>query len=148
MSIKATSISAASFCLIGCALSGCSGPKLEYAEVEGKVTLNGAPLVGAMIRFYPVSDGAKQAPYAVGLTDADGIYVLTHHDNQPGAVVGKSRVVVSWPSRDLQSAVAAGRPAGPPGPPIPLPYTTAADTPLLFEVQAGPRQMIDLRLEE
>src|SRR5262245_34539488 len=89
------------------ALTGCNrAPTLEFAEVEGKVTLNGRPLHGVLVRFYPVSDSKEQLPYATGVTDATGYFTLRHGKDKPGALVGTNRVVVDWPSRDLRAALA------------------------------------------
>jgi hypothetical protein len=128
------------------ALSGCSsGPKLEYAEVEGTVTLGGKPLSGVEVTFYPDYEGGKQLPYATGKTDSSGKYTLNLQSGKPGALVGKNRVVVNWPlpeRRDDQK-----RPP-PPGPMIPVLYTVAGDTPLRMEVKSGDRQIIDLILKQ
>jgi len=128
---------------------GCSrGPSLEFAEVEGKVTLNSQPLRGVMVRFYPVSQDKEQLPYATGMTDADGMFTLSHHGDTPGAVVGPNRAVVSWPSRDVRSAARDGPPPPPPSRPIPVHYTVAGETPLLFEVMPGDRQTFKVQLED
>jgi hypothetical protein len=129
-------------------LAGCGGSHLEFAEVQGQVTLNKKPLAGVMVRFYPISEGKEQLPYASGRTDAAGIYSLTHQGNKPGALVGRNRAVVSWPSRDLLGVGRDGPAPPPPGPPIPMQYTVADETPLTVEVKAGDRQAIDLSLED
>jgi hypothetical protein len=123
-------------------LSACHGPRHEFAEVEGKVTLEGKPLHGAIVRFYPVSEDKEQPPVATGLTDADGAYKLTHGPAEPGALVGVNRVVVYWPSRDLRGDGPA------PSRPIPTRYASPIDSPLTFDVKAGARQTINLALEE
>jgi hypothetical protein len=123
-------------------LASCGGPRHEFAEVEGKVTLGGAPLHGAVVRFYPVSEDREQPPFATGMTDADGTYTLSHGTGEPGALVGANRVVVYWPARDLRGD------GPPPSRPIPTRYASALDSPLTFEVKPGPRQTINLPLEE
>jgi hypothetical protein len=132
------------------ALTGCDNrPKLEFDEVEGKVTLNGKPLRGVLVRFYQISEKREQLPYATGLTDATGFFTLTHHKDQPGALVGTNRVVVNWPSRDMRVALAGDEAVvPPPSAPIPLRYTVLEDNPLNVEVKAGGLQTIDLSLEE
>ena len=100
------------------------------------------------MRFYPVSQGREQLPHATGMTDADGMFTLSHHGEKPGALVGPNRVVVSWPSRDLRSAARDGPPPPPPGRPIPIHYTVAGETPLLFEVIPGDRQTFKVQLED
>jgi hypothetical protein len=145
--MRATSINANRL-LILLAVTGCGGPKLEFAEVDGKVTLYGKPLSGAMVRLYPIDGGREQLPPASAVTDAGGMYSLRHHGDQPGAVVGRSRAVVSWPSRDLLGAGRGGPAPSSPGPPIPLRYTVAGETPLIVEVKAGGRQTINLSLDD
>ena len=128
------------------ALAGC-GPKLEFAEVSGKVTLNKKPVAGVFVQFYPLSDAKEQLPSAIAKTDAQGKYTLTHDGDKPGALVGPNRVVVYWPSRDLRGEDRDGKPLPPPSPAIPVRYTVVTESKLDFEVKAGPPQTFDIRLE-
>ena len=126
---------------------GCSAAPPEFGEVRGKVTLSGKPLAGIVVTFYPATEGNEGLPAASGKTDATGTYALATASGQPGAVVGKHRVVVSWPAPERPANWEKGVPSPrPPGPLIPLKYTVALDTPLVFEVKPGP-QTIDLPLE-
>jgi hypothetical protein len=129
------------------AVAGC-GPKLEFAEVSGKVTMNKKPLAGVFVQFYPLSDAKEQLPSAIAKTDADGNYTLTHDGGKPGALVGPNRVVVYWPSRDLRGQGRDGKPLPPPSPAIPVRYTVVDESKLNFEVNAGPPQIIDIPLED
>jgi hypothetical protein len=122
---------------------GCGGPKLEFAEVSGKVTLNAKAMAGVVVRFYPLSDKKEQLPPASAFTDELGEYTLRHNSKEPGALVGPNKVVVSWPSRDV---LAAGGRGNAPGPPIPLRYTVVMDSPITVEVKPGGPQVIDLPL--
>jgi hypothetical protein len=124
--------------------AGCSEPKYEFAEVEGQVTLGNKPLAGVIVTFYPDDTGPKQLPYARGTTDASGRYKLSTPDGKAGALVGKNRVVVNWPLPERGDEKAPR--ARPPGPPIPIPYTQAGQTPLVVEVKTGGPQTIDLPL--
>src|ERR1700722_10658519 len=88
--------------LLGAALlfaaAGCaSHANLEYAEVKGKVTLEGVPLAGVLVTFYPDTEGTQGLPYTRATTDEAGMYELADAEGKPGAVVGKCRVVVAWP---------------------------------------------------
>jgi hypothetical protein len=125
-------------------LAGCGKPE-AYCEVEGKVTLDGQPLPGVHVWFYPEGEGGVQPPYATGVTDAQGVYTLTAVNGQHGALVGKNRVAVNRPPGGRSDS--QDEPPSP-GPPIPVAYTQAADTPILVEVKAGPRQTIDLPLQK
>jgi hypothetical protein len=132
--------------LLSMAPAGCGGPKHEFAEVTGKVTLDDQPLPGVMVRFYPLSDAAEQLPYATAMTDDAGVYRLTSQTGEPGALVGRNRVVVHWPSRDLLEAEGRRPPTA--SQRIPLRYTVAADSPLEFEVKGGGPQTFDLPLQQ
>jgi hypothetical protein len=126
--------------------AGCGGPKLEFTEVTGKVTLDDQPLCGVLVRFYPLSESAEQLPYATGMTDAAGVYRLTARSGEAGALVGRHRVVVHWPSRDLLEA--EGRRLPDANQRIPLPYTVVTQSPLEYEVKASGPQTIDLPLRQ
>ena len=65
-----------------------------------RVTLNGKPLAGVVVKFYPDRESNIQLPIATGTTDEGGFYQLNVSKQQPGAVVGPSTVVVKWPVRD------------------------------------------------
>jgi hypothetical protein len=123
---------------------GCQKASHEFAEVEGKVTLKGKPLHGVLVRFFPLTEQLEQPPYATGLSDASGTYVLKHEGDKPGAVIGPNRVVVYWPSHDLRGKA----PPPPPELEIPLRYRVATESPLTVEVKPGSRQTIDLTLED
>jgi hypothetical protein len=130
------------------ALVGCGGRTIEFAEVEGSVTLNKKPLSGAIVRFYPTRpDNKEQLPASKGTTDSSGRYSLTHDDDKPGAAVGEGKVVVSWPSRDLRAAMGAPAPSAI----IPVRYTVVTESPLTVVVKQGvpgTPQKIDLPLTD
>jgi hypothetical protein len=123
-------------------VTGCGGPTHEFAPVEGKVTLNGRPLVGVIVKFYPASETTTQLPVATGITDEAGVFRLSVSENRPGAVVGPNIAVVRWPVRD--------RAAPPPVPDVPIPvqFSVVTESPLQFEVKAGLGQTINLILDD
>jgi hypothetical protein len=142
--------SIAVWCSVGLALllgGGCSGPQVEFAEVQGKVMLDGKPLVGVQVTFYPETAGKETLPLARGKTDTAGKYSLATLDGQPGAAVGKHRVVVQWPTPERGDNWEKVPPPQFKGPVIPIKYTAATETPLLFEVKSGAPQTIDLILQ-
>jgi hypothetical protein len=65
--------------------------KLALVPVEGRVTLNGQPLVGARVIFHPVGRSFR-SPEA--MTDAEGRYRLQFCEGFPGAPPGRYRVQV------------------------------------------------------
>jgi len=76
---------------------GCSGPKgLPVCYVEGIVTLDGKPLDGALISFYPAEPG-ESTRSAAGYSDASGKYTLTSDGGEPqkGALEGDYVVTIS-----------------------------------------------------
>jgi hypothetical protein len=87
--------------LFGAALlAGCASRSRPYdtAAVSGRITLDGKPLAGARVIFYPIHDpasGPLSGPEAYGTTDADGRYTLATAFKEEGATVGPNRVTVS-----------------------------------------------------
>lgn len=72
-------------------ITGCdksTGP--ELGQVKGRVTLNGQPLEGARIIFWP-GEGRP----SVATTDGAGRYELRYTTNQNGALVGNHQVRIS-----------------------------------------------------
>jgi hypothetical protein len=118
--------------------AGC-GPSVKFNEqVEGTVTLDGAPLPQVMVQFVPDVTGPSDAPTASGYTDENGHFKLTHDGDRPGAAVGKYRVVVlqgrgGRASDDPDAPVLPP----PPGPRLPPQYAVAAQTPLRQGVTAA-----------
>ena len=82
------------------ALAGCGGSSKPYntAPVSGRITLDGKPLAGARVYFFPIHDpqsGPLSGPEAYGTTDADGRYTLETAFGERGATIGPNRVAVS-----------------------------------------------------
>lgn len=86
---------------------GCGGPKgLPVCYVEGIITLDGKPLEGALVSFYPAVPGDNTRS-AVGYSDASGKYTLTSDGGLPqkGALEGNYVVAIS---KQLVEALGAG----------------------------------------
>ena len=131
--------------LVALAAVGCGrGPHLSCVPVTGTVTLNGKPLPGAIVEFYPVvAAGEAALPFSRGQTDASGRYQLKCDNRQAGAVVGKHRVVVRPTPTERDPD---GPPKKTPASAIPIVYTVASQTPLEVEVAAG-QSIHDLALK-
>jgi len=74
------------------ATSGCTSKPSGYpdtAQVEGTITLDGAPLEGAKVTFSPAKGRASK-----GTTDAAGKYVLRYTGTIDGAMLGTHSVSV------------------------------------------------------
>ncbi len=75
---------------------GC-GRAYSLAPVAGHVTLDGKPVAGAEVSFYPIG-ASKDTPYASGVTDDQGHFTLAAQDASGaanGAVVGENRVTIT-----------------------------------------------------
>jgi hypothetical protein len=138
MAASTRAVRAAALVLV---LAGCGNPSSSLAEVSGTVKIDGKPLSGAVVTFYPiVPPGEPRQVFSRATTDAAGKYTLTSEDGKPGAVVGKHKVVVSWPVRSGHEVA-----KNPPPFAIPLRYTVVAETPLEKQVVAGPNTIdVDL----
>jgi hypothetical protein len=129
------------------ALGGCGKPSPPpVTDAEVVVLLNGEPLSSALVQFVPMLEHYGAEMNSQGITDNKGrAQLVCAQKQQPGAVVGKHRVLV----RD------APGPAGTRGPsataqqkmadylaslknrPIPPEYNDLARTPLSVDVTAG-----------
>jgi hypothetical protein len=73
--------------ILACLLAGCEAP---YSTVKGRVTLDGNPLKGATVGFYP---GKGRGSH--GVTDADGRYELKYTMEKPGVPAGNCIVRIT-----------------------------------------------------
>jgi len=73
---------------------GCS--EIELETVTGEVTLDDAPLEGALVEYFPVDEGSS----ASATTDTDGKFELTFAAGLDGAVVGDYTVSITKPERN------------------------------------------------
>jgi hypothetical protein len=74
------------FCLFG---AGC-GKSLH--RVEGTVTLDGAPVDGAMVTFNPTFEGGQSAS---GRTDSSGKFKLINPTSDKGIMKGQYKVTIT-----------------------------------------------------
>lgn len=74
-------------------VTGCGGTNL--AEVEGTVRMGGRPLDNVRVEFLPDPEQGTTGHRSTGVTDAEGRFRLTCENQQPGAVVGTHRVLVT-----------------------------------------------------
>jgi hypothetical protein len=81
----------AAFFVAACA--GCGG---GLVPVEGKMTLDGKPLEGAYVVFFPVGASVNDPTMFSGLTDARGHYEMRGRGGGPiGVLPGKYRVTLT-----------------------------------------------------
>ena len=69
---------------------GCPSSSGNVGWVDGVVTLDGEPIEGATVRFYPETGRASS-----GKTDANGYYKLRYTRSEMGAVIGKHKVTIT-----------------------------------------------------
>jgi hypothetical protein len=112
--------------------AGCgkSGPKVEFAKVQGSVLVNGHPQPNVQVQFTPDPEKGNGLPaYAGAVSDDKGNYSLRYsymNKTGDGAPVGWSRVTLIDVSAKNAKASA-----------IPANYGSASTTPLLVEVKAA-----------
>jgi hypothetical protein len=124
------------FCGLLCFAVGCSNS--DVGLVSGTVHLDGQPLEGAVITFYPVVEGsgkANQGGASYGRTDAEGKYELVYNRSEKGAEIGQHKVVITTLEEGGGGDYGAGTPEK-------LPKRYNVETELTAEVSGG-RQTID-----
>uniref|UniRef100_A0A7C4QRJ3 Carboxypeptidase regulatory-like domain-containing protein n=1 Tax=Schlesneria paludicola TaxID=360056 RepID=A0A7C4QRJ3_9PLAN len=89
-------------------LAGCGGTQADYSQLKlvpagGRVTLDGQPLVGAVVTF-----DAEDGQFSYGLTDSDGSYKLQLDSVQAGVTPGKKIVRISTARKILGLNTAEG----------------------------------------
>jgi hypothetical protein len=82
--------------LVGCGGSGSNAP------VSGVVTLDGNPLSGIRVTFYPepATGNSAPGPYSTAVTDSEGKFSLVDRYDSPGAMVWKHKVEFEWDEVD------------------------------------------------
>ena len=104
-----------SFCclmalLVVFSVTGCGGSKYPPTfKTTGTVTLDGKPIEGATVSFYP--DGTNKP--ANGETDASGQYQMSSFNKNDGATVGSFRVTVQKQPKVEYESTPEGTPYDP-----------------------------------
>jgi hypothetical protein len=73
--------------ILACLIAGCEAP---YSTVKGQVSLDGKPLKGATVGFYPDKGRGSH-----GVTDDQGRYELRYTMEKPGVPAGKCVVRIT-----------------------------------------------------
>ena len=116
------------FPVLWVSVAGCQrGDLPDLGRVHGTVTLDGKPLAGVIVRFFPEVGRAGTAT-----TEADGRYNLIFSHHAKGAQVGINNVSFAWPD-------------GEPGP-VRIPNKYGAESELTVEVKPG-KNTFDFHLE-
>jgi hypothetical protein len=134
--------------LLAALAGGCAKVPPPLTEAGGVVLLDGQPLPNARVEFVPELADFGAEMNSAGVTDDKGRFQLTCSEKQqPGAVVGKHRVVVMEApvpaefrnSGQKAQAAHAEYLARQKNRPIPADYGNASKTPLRVEVTRGQR---------
>lgn len=118
--------------LLALAAVGCGQNPYETNSVTGVVTLDGAPLPGARVTFFPA--GGRPS---YGITDENGRYELTYIRDIMGAEAGRHAVSITTEADTLPNGQM---------PPERIPRRYNAASTLTAEVTEGANE-IDFELE-
>lgn len=107
-------------------ITGCQPSNI--GTVSGRVTLDGEPLVEALVQYKPLSGGGN----SMAKTDATGTYQLSYTREIDGAEVGEHEVRINsgWPGLN-------GSPGGPGWVPERVPAKYNQKTELKVKVESG-----------
>lgn len=129
---------------------GCGRSDGRIAPVSGTVTYRGSPVANAAVVFAPLSGDRGSE----GLTNADGVYLLSTFKTGDGTWIGEHRVAII--SRGPPQRPPPGHPLNAlpaddrwlPGKPlVPERYLDVSGSPLTAKVVAG-RNTIDFAIED
>jgi hypothetical protein len=120
-------------------------PSIEFAPVEGTVTIEGRPLPGVIVVYWGDPEASIKAPLSSGMTDGTGHYRLHTDQGVEGAVVGRHRVCIveaaALPSfNSFGRAGQNDKSKAPPAPVssiVPPHYSRPNETPLHADVRSG-----------
>ena len=125
-------------------LSGCAKGPPPVTEVSGTVLLDNKPLPQARVEFVPDLENFGAEMNSSAITDDQGHFTLSFtYKGEPGAVVGKHRVLVTEPptpaefrrqDEQTQAKYAQYR-AKLKNRPIPAAYGNVGQTPLTVDVK-------------
>ncbi len=142
-------------CFLTTMNSGCNSDPGHVAEVEpsvpasGVVTYNGKPLSQHQVVLMP--EGGQRP--AVGVTDADGKFILGTNEAGDGAPPGVCKVAIGWVGPEVagelvdQSAI--DNPAEMPVPEVQIParYSNAETSGLTVTVPEGGTDQLNFNLD-
>jgi hypothetical protein len=128
-------------------LAGCAKKPPAVVEVTGVVLLGGQPLPKANVQFVPQLEEFGAEFNSSAVTDEQGRFTLTLMNQQPGAAVGRHKVLVTEHTPDefrgegarAQEGMARFR-AGLKNRPIPEVYGNVLMSPLEVEVKADQKE--------
>jgi hypothetical protein len=121
--------------VVGCS-SESANPKTFPAT--GKVTLNGSPLEGATVNFYPMEGKGS----SIGTTDAEGNYSLTTFRSNDGALPGQYKVTITKYTSPPKAASAPETGSLASGELDVATYAPPSDNPVATATNTGPENLV------
>lgn len=132
-------------------VSGCGKPPM--VSVTGVVQVNGKPLKGCKVAFFPDVQNfdPNKHGYGFGVTDENGRFEIQHPGGEKGIYPGRYRVTfVAWVDAKGNPIPPDAKPSEVPGGVknlLPGKYESLADTPEVVEVgREGLQKTFDLSL--
>lgn len=96
-------------CAAGCRQKTTGTSRIPTFPVHGRLSINGAPAPGAMIKFISQRQGGR-VPTAI--VRADGSFSASYYDHEDGAPAGKFKLLVVWMQTPPQGGLAQDRLGG------------------------------------
>ena len=77
------------------------GGQYELAPVSGSVSMDGEPLAGVQVNFFPQATAEESAgPFSSATTDENGRFTLKSRYGDDGAVIGLHQVSIKYEDSD------------------------------------------------
>lgn len=101
--MKCSHIVLATVAVLAFGFSGCGGPggRAPIAQTTGVVTLDGEPIEGARVSFMPVEEEIAGL-FSHAMTDKDGKFTMSTYGLNDGALVGRHKVIVTKPEKEVK----------------------------------------------
>ncbi len=126
----------------GCGSPPADVPKAKLHLFSGIIHVDGKPAGGAQVSLHPVESSVLGVVTPNGVTDENGLFVMTTYKPADGAPEGKYRVTVSW--ADVINPTASDPETGPEK--LPAKYLDPATSGLELEVKEGMTELPVLEL--
>jgi hypothetical protein len=100
---------AALVCAAGCRQKSPTSVRVPTYPVHGRLTIDGAPAPGAMVKFMS-AEHVRRVPTAI--VREDGSFSVSFYDNEDGAPAGEYKLLVAWMQTPPQGGLAQDRLGG------------------------------------
>jgi len=129
---------------------GCGKPPL--LEARGRVRLDGKPLEGCKVGFFPDLErfDPERHGFGFGITDAEGRFVIRHPQGEDGIWAGDYKVTLeAWIDSDGRPVPPDAKPSEVPGGVrnrLPEKYETAGTTPERATIRKGEGNVFEIEV--